>query len=101
MLIHYLFDQRHEHILLPLHEDVFRKMVTQTFFPNAAPRQPSLEGSPVRLNHLRVAPCHRINKVLWMIDGKVGVAELHQSIVGPPAVGVDGGARLNMLNNQT
>ena len=72
-------------------------MVGQTLLLNAAPRQPP----PVQLNHLSMAPCVRINKVLGLVDGKVGIAELHQSIVGTPAVGVNDRARLHILCNQT
>ena len=79
----------------------FTKMFSQTFLPNTAPRQPSLEGSPVRLYHLSMAPCVRINKVLGIVDVIVGEAELHQSIVGPPAVGVNARVRLHILSNQT
>ena len=47
ILLNNFFHQRHEHILLVLHEDVFSKMVRQALLPNTAPRQSPLEGSPV------------------------------------------------------
>ena len=35
-----------------------------------------------------------------MVDGIVGVAKLNQSILGPPAVSMNGRARLHMLRNK-
>ena len=102
ILLYNFFHHGSEDIVrVVFHEDVLSKVLHQIPLLDPSPGDAPLQCTPVGLDHLSVCAGVWIHKVLRVVHRVMREAQLRQTVVCPPAVREDGGARLHMLLYQS